>query len=335
MPRYSIEPLETHTVQAIRPLIEAYGYKPYNYLRGLSNEQLSNFVLEEINKCLGLADGSYIYLARKGREVVGLVVLRLLPWDKQIFKKEMAAIDYLIAIGSYEDRINIADSLLSKLSDKCKDLKIEHLSIRLDTADLPCIHILEGAGFKLMDILVTYCFDFSKPYNKDSKYSCNIREQEVKDIGTVASITKISFQNYIDRFHSDPTLDDENCDQLYVEWAKNSCLRNVADQVVVAEMNGEVIAFATYKLHKRISYLSGLKVFEVGELIAVSPKGRRGGIYTSLVKYGMDWSFEQSSEPDMTRFIIKAQVGNTSVQRAWSNLGLKLCGSQVTFHKWL
>lgn len=329
MLRYDVESLTLDTLQMVKPIITIYEYKPYRYIRGTKNDQLNNFVMGELKAQLQLPQDNYAYLVKDGAEAVGLATLRMLPWDKQIFAKEMAAIDYLMAIGNYEERVSILDGLLSKLITRCKDLKIEHLSCRVDTADLVCIHALEEAGFKLMDIIVTYCFDFAKSSLKELEYPFRIRSQEEEDIEPTVALSKLSFQNYIDRFHSDPTLDNQSCDQLYAEWARNSCVGLVADQVFVAEDNGKIVGFSTCKFHKEVNRFIDHKIGEI-VLVCVSPKARGSGVYTSFIHHGLRWFREKV---DFVQVV--TQINNTFVQRAWSNLGFRLIGSRSTFHKWL
>jgi len=329
MLRYDIEHLEIDGLKTLRPLLEAYEYKPYHYFRGLKNEQLSDSILEQLNSHLQSPDGSNAYLARREIELVGLANMRLLPWDKQIFAKDMAAIDYLMAIGNYKERVSILNGLLSKLIKRCKDLKIEHLSCRVDTADLACINALEEVGFKLMDIVVTYCFDFAKSSLKELEYPFRIRSQEREDIESIVALSKLSFKNYIDRFHSDPTLDDQSCDQLYAEWARNSCLRLVADQVFVAEGKGKIVGFSTCKFHKEVNRFIDHKIGEI-VLVCVSPEARGSGVYTSFIHHGLDWF---RTKVDFVQVV--TQINNTFVQRAWSNLDFRPIGSRSTFHKWL
>ena len=325
---HNIEGLAGDTLRTLGPLVIAYDYKPYHYFGSFRDEYLADFVLEELDAYLEPRQGNYAYVAREGTKAVGLVALRLLPWDKRIFKKEMATIDYLIAIGSYAEKANILASLLSRVSDTCRALKVEHLSIRVDSADLSCIHALEDAGFRLMDTLVTYCFDFDKSALGARDYPYAIREQAERDIEQVVGLAMLSFRDYIDHFHSDPTLDNQACDELYVEWARNSCLGVVADRVSVAEDDVGVVGFATSKSHRNVSRFTGRKLGEI-VLGCVSPKVRGGGVYTSLIHEGLCWFH---NKVDFVQVV--TQINNTYVQRAWSSLGFRLIGSRSTFHKW-
>ena len=324
----NIEHLSVGVLKTLRPLMAAYEYMPYHCFSGLRNEQLSDFVLEELHAYLESPESNYGYLAREGADAVGLAVLRLLPWDKRIFKKEMAAVDYLMALGSYAEKVSVLSSLLSRVDNKCRDLKIEHLSIKVDTADLSCIHALEKAGFRLMDTLVTYCFDFDKSALGARDYPYAIREQAQEDTEPIVALARLSFQEYIDRFHLDPTLDNQDCDELYGEWARNSCLGVVADRVSVVEDDAEILGFATSKLHRKVNRFTDRRIGEI-VLVCVSPKVRGGGVYTSFIHEGLCFLHNRV---DFVQVV--TQINNTHVQRAWNNLGFRLIGSRSTFHKW-
>ena len=328
MPRYHIERLEKDDLTIVKRLVQVYEYKPYRYFPGLRNKELSDFVTEELYAYLQCPESHFAYLAKEGKTAVGLAVLRLLPWDKRIFGKEMATMDYLIAIGNYQERIGVLNGLLSRLFNLCVELKIEHLSVRIDTGDLPSMHALEGTGFKSMDTVVSYCFDFAKSSIEELKYPFRIRSHREDDVESILALSRLSFKDYIDRFHSDPTLDNRNCDELYVEWARNSCLGLVADRVTVAENDKAILGFATSKFHEKVNRFTDHKIGEI-VLVCVSPNVRGRGVYTSFIHEGLCWF---NKKVDFVQVV--TQINNIFVQRAWSNVGFWLIGSRSTFHKW-
>jgi len=329
MERCQIENLQISSLSDVRPLVESCEYKPYHHYTWIENTQLSDFVIEELKTHIQSNHNLGAYLAHVQGKVVGLGTLRFLPWDTQIFSKKMAMTQHLIATGTYEERAGILNALVKKLIERAHDAGVKHLAIKADTADTSCIHSVGGQDFKLMDVLVVYSFDFSKSQLGEMKYSLKIRGQEEGDVESVVDVSRSSFHNYIDRFHSDPTLDDQQCDTLYAEWARNSCLRLVADYVTVAEDDGEVVGFATSKMHKGINEFIDRKLGEI-VLVCVSPKARGGGLYTSFIHQGLE---QFRGKADVVQVV--TQINNIAVQRAWSNLGFRLIGSRCTFHKWI
>ncbi len=328
MKGWSIKELEVSDLKIVRALLDSYQFKPYHYLGQLRNEQLADFTCDELAGALSLAEDNFTYLLCDRERALGLVMLRLLPWDRQIFGKEMASIPYLIAMPNQDEEVQIKAVLLSRLIDKCRELGIEHLSARVDAADLPSIHALEEAGFRLMDTLIIYSFDFDRDLVKEIKSPFQIRSQEERDVESVVSISSLCFHNYIDRFHSDPTLDDENCDRMYAEWARNSCQGVVADQVFVAEIKGQVVGFATCKFHTEVNRFIDRRIGEI-VLVCVSPEVRGHGLYTGFIHHGLYWF---QGKVDYVQVV--TQINNTYVQHAWAALGFRPVGCRVTFHKW-
>lgn len=78
--------------------------------------------------------------------------------------------------------------------------------------DLRKIHKLEQYGYKLCDISIQYLLDLSKSATYETY---GIRYLDKLDIDRVLDITRNSF--YLDRFHKDPNLTDEQADSMYRE----------------------------------------------------------------------------------------------------------------------
>jgi len=327
---YNLKTLEAEDLEAIRLLVGDYENKPYQYFRELRKEQLTDFVLEELGTYLPPSGDKYAFLAREGTEILGLATLRLLPWDKQIFKKEMASVPYMIAKGDYQQQTMVLNSLVSTLLTKCSELGVEHLRTRANTLDICRIHALEGAGFRLTDAIAIYYFDFAKfpmPV-KESEPHFKIRSCEKRDIELIVALTKLSFQNHIDHFHLDPTLDNQNCDELYGEWARNCCLGVTADKVFVAEDDEGLAGFGACKITKGIDRHVDHKIGEL-ELACISPRARGRGLYSSLGCARLNWL---RGKVDFVQ--VATQANNTNALRVWYGLGFEPICAQVTFHRW-
>ncbi len=310
----------------------AYPYKPYRYLRDVEDAQLVDLITQQIEETLQSNSLGQMQVCRCQGQHAGMAALRFLPWDSRIFRKKMARVEHLIAVGTYGQKLDILDGLISRLVVECENNGVEHVSARVDASDLPCIHALEQNGFRVMDVLVTYYLDLSLSPATKMGYTCTIREQTPDDIETVVSLAREAFHGYLGRFHTDPHLHNDRCDELYAEWVRNSCLRTAADYVAVAELAEQIVGFATFAQHKHINTVTGTCLVEP-VLIAVSPVGRGRNVYTSFVAHGIQWAQRVCSPTTSTGLFIKTQIGNIAVQRAWCNLGLRPAASHVTLHK--
>ena len=97
---------------------------------------------------------------------------------------------------------------------------------------------------------------------------------------------------------------------------------NVADQVLVAESDGDVIGFCLIKVLDD----------EVGDgtLYGVHPNYRGRGAYRDLVVAAMKWARGNGC----VRMVESTQVTNLVSQKVWARLGFEPFSSYYTFHRW-
>lgn len=208
---------------------------------------------------------------------------------------------------------------VSNIIDLAFKNDINHLSVKISTSNKTLLHKFEENGFKLMDTLVTYRFEYSKKVLINMEHQCILRDAQKDDLKTMMDFAGNSFK--IDRFHSDPSLDKSAADRYYSKWIENS-VNGLSDRVIVAEINNEVVGFTTCKLP---SYQS-----QVGRMIlsAVSEKSRGKGIYTSMIHEGLMWMKDKCNYLE-----VGTQIDNYPVQKTWVNLGMFLVESFYVLHK--
>jgi GNAT superfamily N-acetyltransferase len=200
--------------------------------------------------------------------------------------------------------------------DEARALDAQLLVVRCATKDLGAAQALEREGAELMDTLVTYTRSLAEvPPRPDPL----VRLARDADAPIVAELARAAFAGYQGHYHADSRLDRHQCDEVYVDWALRSCTsRDVADEVLVAELDGRLVGFAT---------LQG----DEGVLFGVSPDAQGRGIYRTLMIAGMQRCAARGS----TRMIVSTQVTNIAVQKVWVRLGFEPSSSCHTFHKWL
>ncbi len=214
--------------------------------------------------------------------------------------------------------------ILEAVMEHCRAERVRLLITRCATADLPSVHALESAGFHLMDTLVYYRrslrIDVPLPL---VEHSASVRSATKDDADRVEAIAAAAFGGYSSHFHADPRLDRAMCDAVYTSWARASVLsRDLADEVLVAEMNGTVAGFLTLKFASP----------ETGEgpLIGVAPEFQGLGLGRVLMLKGLDWFQTRGA----TWMQMSTQVTNTRSQRVWVRLGFEPIHSLYTFHHW-
>lgn len=203
---------------------------------------------------------------------------------------------------------------------KIAEKEYDHLSVKVDCKDLQVCNYLLKEGFYIVDTLVSYAFDYEKNNLLDYKYSEDviINKVEQKDVKEICKIAYNSFYN--DRFHNDPALDDELCNNYYENWINNSC-NGFADIVLVAkDKEGHLLGFGTGKNNNEEE--------SVLVLNAVTSYARGKGVYTAMIYEAMKY-FKGKSKT----LTLGTQINNYAVQKAWAKLGFKIFDSKYVLHK--
>ena len=214
------------------------------------------------------------------------------------------------------------DTIVSAI-DFCRSNKVVLLIARCLASDLRTAQAMEQQGFLLMDTLVYCARDLIQTPIPPDTGQVPIRpirpgeENEVKRVATEA------FRGYLGHYHADRRLDRTKCDEAYISWAFRSCMsREVADEVLVADLQGSIVGFGTLRLNSS----------EEGEgvLFGVVPSAQRRGVFRSLMIHGMAWCLSKGA----TRMVYSTQISNVAVQKVWTRLRFEPTHAYYTFHRW-
>jgi len=238
-------------------------------------------------------------------------LIEILEWDTNHFGFKVA-------------RMNTATpEELQPALDSCAALGVKLLIHRCNTDNPRFVHQLERHGFELMDTNVRYCLSLADTQVTSVPGPAIIRPCLNTEANNVAAIARDAFAGYIGHFHNDPRLDRAKCDALYIEWARNLCLdQNLADLVLLAEMEGKIVGFDSHKIIKG-------KVAD-GILSGVSPQAQGRGIRKALMIASNNWCKSHGLE----RMEEGVDVNNYGIQRVLASLGFRMYASLYTFHRW-
>ncbi len=218
--------------------------------------------------------------------------------------------------------MNLTLTILPQVMDFCRAEQVQFLIARCSTQDLTAAQAMERLGFSLMDTLVYYRRDLAQQPLPERR-PVPIRPAMLVDVEAVCQIARQAFRGYGGHYHADPRLERAACDDLYVDWAVRSCSQtDLADEVLIAEREGERLGFLT------------LKVLETqdadGKLFAVAPDAQGCGIGQALLIEGLHWCGKHG----MQGMVISTQITNLASQISWVRVGLVPYHSFYTFHKW-
>jgi hypothetical protein len=236
--------------------------------------------------------------------------IALSPLDTSRFGVCTARADALTAEG------------LSSALDFCRSQNVELLIGRCLVGNAATVHMLEAAGFLLMDTLVYYQRNLTGSPVTDPGDE-RIRLLGAGEEDRVEAIARECFRDYGGHYHADPRLDRRACTEVYASWARASCLHTGPSEFVLVGDDGHgLVAFSTFRQSAR----------NQGELLlgAVSPAARGSGLYRVLTQAGM----YRLQSLGATRFITSTYLGNWAAQKSWAAAGLSPYDAFYTFHRW-
>lgn len=233
----------------------------------------------------------------------------------------------------YEERFGVRVALLDtataaalgEVLDRCVAEGVRLLITRCTTEDMPTVHALEEVGCRLMDTLLYFRRNLTDELLRASPLDDHviIRPACPEDARRVEEVAAEAFSGYNGHFHADPRLDRAACDAVYTSWARSSVLsRDVADEVLVAEVGGRVVGFLTLKF-------AAPQIGE-GPLYGVARAFQGQGLGRALMAHGLRWFRVH----DAAWMQMSTQVTNTRSQRVWIGLGFEPSHSYYTFHRW-
>ena len=212
---------------------------------------------------------------------------------------------------------------IEKVFAFCHEKNIQFLIVRCKSNNLKIAQGLEKEGFFLTDTLIFYRFNLRSRDIQLQNPPYLIRMVRNKnDAEQVAEVAKKAFKNYFGHYHADSRLNQNSCDDVYIDWAYRSCLeKSMADQVIVSETKGKIDGFATLKFYS-----------EEGEgvLFGITPEAQRQGRLKIFIQNGLHLCKEQG----LSAMIYSTQLQNYAVQKVLVRIGFEPYASYYTFHKW-
>lgn len=325
------ERLAPSDVDALRvPLAEQKRFLPFGWYREVKAAAAAELVRTNLRKAAERSGQPGAWQVIGTDTVQAVATVERLEWDSRHFGFPVSRIDHLYAFGSDPGARGAAYAVL--LAQVCAGEEARgtrYLVTRIAAADVAAVHALEDAGFRLLETLV-----FASIRARDVDFTrmrrmAHVRDAREEDLPALAAISREAFARApaYDRFHADPLLPQEKCDELMGIWPVSS-YHGFADFVLTAEKEGRPVGYMTAKRHRELWDALG---YNVSALImsGVSPKGT--GAYAALVVEATTRLVADEAE----RVQASTQVYNTSVLNTWEFLGFRVNHSELTYRRWL
>jgi dTDP-4-amino-4,6-dideoxy-D-galactose acyltransferase len=202
----------------------------------------------------------------------------------------------------------------------------EIVMARVSLDAVPELNALEAAGFRTMDVQLTWMRKrvAGGPIIKDP----SIRGAMPADAESLSVLARETMREAPTHFHLDHRLAADRVDALYARWAANSVTDSAADHVVVADIDGEIAGFTTAKL----AGVGGdpSERYGVIPLVAVAAKFRGRGVGQRVVAAALDWLDGEGAAASC----IGTQANNFRAARLYARLGLRPVNAAVSMHRW-
>jgi GNAT superfamily N-acetyltransferase len=218
---------------------------------------------------------------------------------------------------------NVTEGQLDAIDAFCQANQVRMLIARCYVYELRTAQLMEGRGYSLMDTLIYYTRRLAATPIAEFSSGVTIRPVQPEEADAVARLTAAVFRNYRGHYHADTRLDPADSDEVYTSWAYRSVMsRQVADQVLVAEREGQIVGFIAVRMNSKIE--------GEGALYGVDPAIQGHGIGRNLIIGALRWLEARQAE----KMVISTQITNISSQKVWVRLGFEPMHAQYTFHKW-
>ena len=205
----------------------------------------------------------------------------------------------------------------------CRRDETQLLIVRCPAVSLEVAQALEAQGARLMDTLLFFQRRMERSELPARSSAFMVREAVAADAGTIGTVARNAFTNFLGHYHADPRLNRASSDEAYVEWAERSVTTSgVAGSVFVAEDEHGIVGFSTVRLNSSDE--------GEGVLFGVLPRAQGKGICRELMIAAMHWGADAGA----SRMVVPTQITNIASQKVWLRLGFEPNRAVYTFHWW-
>jgi hypothetical protein len=314
-----VEPFQTgSTVEA---LLAADVFRPYRYYPVFTLENDVAVRRLRLERALR-SEGVVARLVRRNGVVCAFVVAEQQTLGTEIFAVNMWTVRDAGCLPEVKE--NVRRDLLEGVCQSCAARGGQHISIRLDAADTLGVRAACGAGFVLVDTLITYAQRCSRIVPKRRKMGFDVHAARPEERAPAVDLARHAFA--MDRFHADPWFDNARADEFYATWTDNVFDGHMADHVWVATRNNVFVGFCSYLFDRDVHAATGLKM--IGEGIGGAcpeHKGAFPAVMAHLVANGLD--------NDLIN--METQLAGIEANRIYQWLGFNVVRARQTFHKWI
>ncbi len=323
-----IRPARIADLDELQRLVERHPFAEYRSYRIFQHDFAADYLARTVRSLLESNCPMALLALSEGR-AAGFIAATRSPAESACFAMEMASIPFVLHDGTGAAREGVK-ALLAALMAEARTRGIQHLTLKVDVADMTTVHAAEQLGYRLVDTLVTYvdvaarrpipephpAFELTS-YGKDE-----LDRLTPDEIDPLADFMRTSY--HVTRFHMDHRLPAERSGAIYDEWCRNLFNGKWADMVHIARRGGRPVGFLGHQSFHELEERYSVKIIGRG-LAGVLPEGR--GAYAALVAATM------AHTPDFAEY--DTQIQNFPAINVWIRFGFAFLRGRFTLHRWL
>jgi RimJ/RimL family protein N-acetyltransferase len=332
MQDFDISPLDSADLPALRELLSKVPCKPLDFWEAADPAQQNSFWFEDIETSLSNPDCGAL-AARSGGSIVGCLLWGQQPWESRVIGRKFAVIKYLAV--TRDAPCGIWGALVARMCVDAASGGAECVTAKVHAMDTPSIHALEQHGFRLMDSVLDFTFDYRRLALEQVRppplsEGVQIGIATADDAEGLIEVAGKAFGGHFGRFHADERIGANLARTVYEEWMRSS-LNGWADLIVVGRSDGRVAGYTMWKKPSDMEVRHGFHLghYSIG---AIHPDYFGRGLFSSLTYEGMRRLPELGR---VDRIEGPTHVSNYPVHRGYLKLGWRITGARHTFHGWL
>ena len=262
--------------------LEHVEYKKFDLYPGVSENQIRNYLLEEL-------DNSYkndkVFVAYSGSDIVSIVILKDLDWDTQHFGYKCAILSNIFVKQFTESFV--LSKLITVIVNYAIESNIEFISGSINSWDTNTSFALQEIGFKY---IITWIDGINK---SKQQLSLNNMDNEIGIIrdSELEYYRKIASTSYFKggRFYFDSKFDDDSVEKMYSSLIESSYKNN--DIMLSYRIDGNPVGLFICRKIQIYKHFNDLKIAPLRYLI-IDPKIRKLHIgydlFAGTLNYLMD-----------------------------------------------
>ena len=317
-------PLKPQDRDAVIGLFERYPYKAYQKrVQGLDAGRLAPLLWTSLERQIGKPRmGAWVAWRAAPREAVALASVSPHPWHGEIFGRAMGRIDHFV---NYIEPDTAGPPLIEAVLARTRAAGIAHLAARVDGEDWPNIHLMEGHGFRCVELSEKMVRALAQPPPHEGVEGVRIRPYGPADLTAVQRVAARSHTH--NHFYNDPSLARAQAEAVFAEWIRR-CAAGLAKFILVAETAEGVVGFVTALGNAALARAAGVSVGIIDYIVVDRAAAGKG----------------------LGRILLTAALRDLAREHAWAELrtshhnyralafyqaaGFRIVSTDFVFHRW-